>query len=81
MDYVYVLAIDHGYEGHTPPIQAFVTEADARAGLALAKAGPYGYWKLYKVPVWPTAPAGQYWEIEPVRLDSHGQQAPSGEPR
>lgn len=72
MEYIYVLAIDHGCEGHTPPIQAFVTEADARAGLALVQAGSYGLWELYKVPVWPRAPEGAYWDIKPVRL-ANGQ--------
>jgi hypothetical protein len=51
--HVFVLAIDNGYEGHSPPMQAFLNEGEAKAALALANANYACSWKLYPVPLWP----------------------------
>jgi hypothetical protein len=68
MEYIFVIAIDHGCEGHTPPIQAFLSEGDAQAGLALANSGSHGPYQLYKVPVWPNFASEKYWDIVPHKL-------------
>ncbi len=48
---IFVLAHDGGYEGHSPPVQAFTDEAVARSALALLSA--HETWNLFAVPLWP----------------------------
>jgi hypothetical protein len=52
MKQIFVLVINHGYEGRSPPIQAFVEEHEARAALALLK-NSFNRWEIFAVPIWP----------------------------
>lgn len=66
MSSIFVVALDHGYEGHSAPVQAFTDESSARAAMALLEASAMGgSWQLYSVPIWPEH-ATIYYDIKPV---------------
>lgn len=65
---VYILAIDSGCEGHSPPVQAFTDYGEAKAALALLEAGVSSGWRLYRVPIWPE-PATITHDIKPLEID------------
>jgi hypothetical protein len=58
MKYIYVIAINNGCEGHSPPMQAFSTYKEAKA----AKALNYQI-EIFKVSIWPEAFEGQWYNI------------------
>lgn len=60
---IYVIANNGGYEGHSPPIQAFFNLDEAKAGLSLAG----GCFELFEVPVWPEQ-AQEWFRIEPMKV-------------
>lgn len=65
---IYILALNNGYEGHSPPVQAFTDYGEAKAAVALLKADSAGgQWQLYRVPLWPEE-ATRTFDIKPVEL-------------
>lgn len=58
---IYVIAHDGGCEGYSGPIQAFRSEAEARAAIALGDS-----LKVFAVPEWPE-PAIEWYRIEPLK--------------
>jgi hypothetical protein len=60
---IYVIARDGGYEGHSPPIQAFNNLTDARAAVALVASESF---EIFEVPVWPEK-ATEWFRIEPIK--------------
>jgi len=69
-DTLYVVAIHHGCEGHSPPLQAFWNKEEAIAALALIDASGTSLLKLYPVPVWPKPVEGNYWDVKPIPVPS-----------
>lgn len=61
---VYILVEDNGYEGYSPPAQAFATREEAEAGLAIASLNDRS-WLIYEVPYWPS-PADRW--LKPVKF-------------
>ena len=51
--FLYVAALDLGYEGHRAPYQAWEKLEEACAGMRLLTAGYTSSWCLYRVPLWP----------------------------
>ncbi len=80
---IYVLAIDHGCEGKTAPIQAFEDLEAAKAILRLMDCGGSGAWEIFAVPIWPHTIKGRYWDIKPVEYgeiaDEHRDEVMSDE--
>jgi hypothetical protein len=67
MSTIFVLALHHGSEGYSAPVQAYRAESEARAALALAQSSSSSMWHLFEVPIWPE-PAPIYFDIKPVAL-------------
>lgn len=66
---IYIMAIDRGCEGHSPPVQAFTDYGEAKAAMAIVNSDlACSGWKLYRVPVWPEA-ASPYMDIKPLEID------------
>ena len=63
---VFVLCRDGGYEGYSPPLQAYSTLEEARAGkLLIAAAGEYCI-DIFEVPLWPNAQTVAWYKIDKV---------------
>ena len=66
-EFIYILAVDNGYEGHSPPMQACRSIEEARGVQAVSSFNGYSSVKIYKVPVWPTVRQEPYYNIEQVQ--------------
>lgn len=75
---IYVIAHDGGYEGYSPPIQAFHNLEEAKAALALMNSGSASF-DLFEVPVWPERATAEWFRIEPMKDEQHGK--PNAESR
>lgn len=65
---IFVATINFGHEGHTPPIQAFLSEIDANAALRFCDAGSHCAVDFFAVPVWPE-PAVRWMDQKPIGRD------------
>lgn len=65
---IFVLVSHQSYEGHSAPVQAFLTAEAARAALALAKGASHGEgWRIYAVPV---SPKPADFDLRPVQWET-----------
>lgn len=62
--FAYVLALNNGNGGHSPPVQVFLRENEAKAVLFLMGPG----WEIYRVPMWPQAAIYPWHSLEPVKF-------------
>lgn len=66
--HIWVASLDFGYEGHTPPIQAFLLEEDAFAAQRFLSAGAHNDIDVFVVPVWPQ-PATRWADQKPIAAE------------
>jgi hypothetical protein len=63
--HIWVIAVNNGVEGHSPPVQAFLTEKEAFAALAIINSCS----EVFKVPVWPEKASVPWYNVECVKAN------------
>jgi hypothetical protein len=72
---IWVIAVNNGVEGHSGPVQAFLTEKEAMAARALIDTCA----EVFVVPVWPE-PAQPWYYIKAVKVFGSRESVPSDTP-